>query len=150
MVFSLTGWSPQIQTGFLVSRLTQDTAMYYKSYVYGIITLYDQIFQFVPLQFINQCRGPITPKLPQQLRFGLFPFRSPLLRESIFLSFPVGTKMFQFPTLAHLLRCNRPSVGWVAPFGHLRINSRLQIPADFRSLPRPSSPIEAKASSVCP
>ena len=31
--------------------------------------------------------------------FGLFPFRSPLLRKSIFLSFPPGTKMFQFPGL---------------------------------------------------
>ena len=26
-LFSLAGWSPQIQTGFLVSRVTQDTAM---------------------------------------------------------------------------------------------------------------------------
>jgi hypothetical protein len=29
--------------------------------------------------------------------FGLFPFRSPLLRKSMFLSLPPGTKMFQFP-----------------------------------------------------
>ena len=33
-----------------------------------------------------------------QRRFGLFPFRSPLLGESRFLSIPVGTEMFQFPT----------------------------------------------------
>src|SRR5437588_2997776 len=32
-------------------------------------------------------------------RFGLFPFRSPLLRESRFLSFPPVTKMFQFTGL---------------------------------------------------
>ena len=30
-------------------------------------------------------------------RLGLVPFRSPLLRESLLLSFPTGTKMFQFP-----------------------------------------------------
>ncbi|KRN27012.1 hypothetical protein IV38_GL000765 [Lactobacillus selangorensis] len=30
--------------------------------------------------------------------FGLFPVRSPLLRESKFLYAPVGTEMFQFPT----------------------------------------------------
>ena len=30
-VFSLTGWSRQIQTGFLVSRPTQDTAINYYS-----------------------------------------------------------------------------------------------------------------------
>jgi hypothetical protein len=32
-------------------------------------------------------------------KFGLFPFRSPLLRESRFLSFPRATKMFQFARL---------------------------------------------------
>src|SRR5699024_2474145 len=32
--------------------------------------------------------------------FGLFPVRSPLLRKSIFLSLPPGTKMFQFPGYA--------------------------------------------------
>ena len=35
-------------------------------------------------------------------RFGLFPFRSPLLRESRFLSFPRATKMFQFARLPPL------------------------------------------------
>ena len=65
--------------------------MKYKKYVYGIITLYDPIFQLIPLLFITQCRDPTTPKLPKQLWFRLFPFRSPLLRESIFLSFPAGT-----------------------------------------------------------
>ena len=33
-------------------------------------------------------------------RFRLIPFRSPLLRESRFLSLPMGTEMFQFPTFA--------------------------------------------------
>ena len=33
-------------------------------------------------------------------RFGLFPVRSPLLRESLLFSLPPGTKMFQFPGLA--------------------------------------------------
>ena len=57
--------------------------------------------------------------------------------------------MFQFPAFAHL-KCNTSSTYWVPPFGHVRIISCLQIPAPFRSLPRPSSPIEAKASSVRP
>ena len=33
-------------------------------------------------------------------RFGLLRFRSPLLTESIFLSVPLGTEMFQFSRLA--------------------------------------------------
>ena len=49
--------------------------------------------------------SPTTPT-PQRLRaitwhrFGLFPFRSPLLGESRLLSLPTGTEMFQFPALA--------------------------------------------------
>src|SRR5262249_45540689 len=47
--------------------------------------------------------GPATPATQRLLamtrgRFGLFPFRSPLLRESRLLSLPVGTEMFHFPT----------------------------------------------------
>ena len=37
-VFSLTGWSPLFQTGFLVSRPTQDSPNLPYSYLYGIIT----------------------------------------------------------------------------------------------------------------
>ena len=37
--------------------------------------------------------------LPRR-RFGLFPVRSPLLRESLLFSLPAGTKMFQFPAFA--------------------------------------------------
>ena len=43
---------------------------------------------------------PTTPVLPKQNRFGLFPFRSPLLRKSLLFSLPPGTEMFQFPGLA--------------------------------------------------
>ena len=48
--------------------------------------------------------APTTPHAPKRARFGLLPFRSPLLRESIFLSPPAGTKMFQFPAYAQVLR----------------------------------------------
>ena len=48
------------------------------------------------------------------------------------------------------LRGCRACARRVAPFGHLRINGRSRLPADFRGLPRPSSPPGAKASSVRP
>ena len=38
----------------------------------------------------------------------------------------------------------------VAPFGYLWINACLQLPTAFRSLPRPSSALDAKAFTVCP
>ena len=39
--------------------------------------------------------------------------------------------------------------GWVSPFGHYRIKACCQLPDTFRRLPRPSSPLTAKASTVC-
>ena len=49
-VFSLGGWSRRIHTGFLVSRITQDTGRLHFQVAYGIFTLYDRLFQNVPLQ----------------------------------------------------------------------------------------------------
>ena len=41
-----------------------------------------------------------------------------------------------------------PSAQWVAPFGNLRIKGCLHLPEAYRSLPRPSSPLRAKASTI--
>ena len=53
--------------------------------------------------------GPTTPAdaLPQR-RFGLLRVRSPLLAQSLLLSFPPGTEMFQFPGFASCLAGCRP------------------------------------------
>src|SRR4029079_10337065 len=80
-------------------------------------------------------------------RFGLFPVRSPLLGESRLISVPPGTEMFQFPGLAPF-RVTGVAAGRVAPFGHPEITARVQLPQAYRSLPRPSSPLDAKASTV--
>src|SRR5690554_7276301 len=42
------------------------------------------------------------------------------------------------------LPCGIPGhAGWVAPFGNPRIDPYVPVPADYRSLPRPSSPLRA-------
>ena len=67
--------------------------------------------------------GPTTPITQRLLamtrdRFGLFPFRSPLLRESRLLSLPVGTEMFHFPTLPPPALCVQAgAMGHYAPSG---------------------------------
>ena len=43
--------------------------------------------------------GPYNP-IPRTEWFGLFRFRSPLLTESLLISSPPGTEMFQFPGFA--------------------------------------------------
>ena len=85
-----------------MSRLTQESGNLQTVFVYGAVTRCGPPFQTVPLQCLRVSPGPTTPTAPKRNRFGLFPFRSPLLRKSIFLSFPAGTKMFQFPASAHL------------------------------------------------
>ena len=63
--------------------------------------------------------------------------------------------MFQFPPFAPPGLCIQPAVTGhdprrVSPFGNLRIKACLQLPEAYRSLPRPSSPSDAKASTMCP
>ncbi len=92
--------------------------------------------------------GPTTPWHPKVPRFGLIPFRSPLLRESRLISLPQGTEMFQFPWFAPF-RVTVIAHRRVAPFGHPRIAGCVLLPLAYRSLPRPSSPSCAQASPTC-
>ena len=107
-------------------------------------------FQTVLLRshFVQRC--PTTPRLPEQAWFGLFPVRSPLLRESLLFSFPAGTKMFQFPAYASFIKDSHSSNGWVVPFGNPGLNGHLHLNRAYRSLSRPSSPPRAKASTGRP
>src|SRR5215213_5604461 len=77
--------------------------------------------------------GPTTPNWQRHqaippARFRLIPFRSPLLRESLLLSVPRGTEMFQFPRFPLLVLCVRARVTphdgcRVSPFGHPRVEA---------------------------
>ena len=100
-------------------------------------------------------------------RFGLFPFRSPLLRVSLesrslqtnirlkrtqllLFSFPPGTEMFHFPGFASRRRYSADfqfKTERVSPFGHLRIKGYKPPPRSFsqvsrvlHSRPRPRHP----------
>jgi hypothetical protein len=106
-------------------------------FTYGTIALCGVTFQSLRLthDFVTSRpagrrikTGPTTPhrQRPPPItskRFGLIPFRSPLLRESRFLSFPPATKMFQFAGLPPPALCVQAGVrahyhAWVSPFGN--------------------------------
>ena len=113
-----------------------------------------RLWRAVPGRFgLASCSHVAVPQ-PQPCKhdwFGLAPVRSPLLRGSRLLSLPPGTEMFQFPGLTSLLRAMIGlATDRVAPFGHPGITACLQLPQAYRSLPRPSSPPCAKASTVRP
>ena len=63
-VFSLAGWSPQIQTRFHVSGPTQVPLGSCFAVAYGTVTLYGRPFQIVPLadHFVTPMCGPTTPR----------------------------------------------------------------------------------------
>ena len=68
-------------------------------FTYGTFTVYGATFQTLWLGILSLKSDPTTPTRNSSW-FRLFRFRSPLLTESIFLSFPSGTEMFQFSEFA--------------------------------------------------
>jgi hypothetical protein len=90
-VLRLGGWSPHVQTGFHVPRPTRGPN------------------RFLPIRGYH----PLRPDFPDGSGYytrgtGLVPVRSSLLRESLLMSFPPGTEIFQFPGLAstsYVFRC---------------------------------------------
>ena len=145
-VFSLTRWSWWIPTGFLVSRRTQ------------VLSQASSLFR------LRGCH-PVSPDFPFRSpimsscsfstvlqprssdRFGLLPFRSPLLRESfVYFLFLQVLRCFSSLSLASLklfIHFRIPGLysRWVPPFGHRRISACLLLTVAFRCLLRPSSPL---------
>ena len=123
-------------------------------FVYGAVTLCGAPFQSASTtrrlgnsleDLPSLLVGPTTPQQHRRqavplLRFGLFPFRSPLLRESQLLSVPQGTEMFQFPRFPPPALCVQAGVtGYdpsrVSPFGYPRIKARSTAPRGFSQPP---------------
>jgi hypothetical protein len=112
-------------------------------FVYGTITLCGAAFLTASTtqwicnsvkDLVLPLLNPTTPNRQRHqaltpARFRLIPFRSPLLRESLLLSSPRGTQMFQFPRFPlpalYIQAGVTPHDGcWVSPFGHPRIDAR--------------------------
>ena len=83
-VFSLGGWSPHVQTGFLVPRPT-----HFSSHMRFRLPGYHRLWPAVPGCFAKT-----------MITSGLVPVRSSLLGESRLISFPAVTEIFQFTAFA--------------------------------------------------
>ena len=111
LVLSLTGWSPQIHAGFHVTGGTWEAietglcisptglspSVAGLSRPFGYARLCN--CPAAPSRSRNRSRYPgyATPTGLTHIRFGLFPFRSPLLRKSIFFPFPRVLRCFSSP-----------------------------------------------------
>lgn len=105
--------------------------------------------------FNGVLQPPVASTCVHSTGFGLFRFRSPLLTKYHSVSFPPGTKMFQFPGLPRSGLWIHPAVPGhdsrgVPPFGNVRINACRRLLAHYRGLPRPSSAAGAKVSTESP
>ena len=141
-VFSLAGWSRRIRSGFLVSRLTQDTTMANMLACTGLspsLIAFSNAFYFA-------CFANSVVLLPRRCRNIDGLGSSPVARRYwgnhvcfIFLEVLRCFSSLGLPALRH----DASSMHRVDPFGDLRIMGYLHLPGAFRSLSRPSSPLRA-------
>ncbi len=143
-VLSLGGWCRLLRTGLLRPRPTQGPGRVRKRFGYGAVTPY----------------GPPSQACSPALASSLAPALLPRARlDAPGLGWPPFARRYSgghccFPFL-RLLGCFgspgspppsggcRASARRVSPFGHPRIIGCSRLPAAFRRLPRPSSPLGA-------
>ena len=129
VVLSLGEWAPHLQAEFLVLRPTQE-------YTYFLLV---------------QDYHPLRSAFPD------YPSAGPI---SLATTFGVSVDFLSCRYLDVSVPCVRLFILyiqikiqialWVPPFGYPRINAYSQLPAAFRSVLRPSSPLSAKAFTKCP
>ena len=117
-------------------------------YVYGAITLYGGAFQNTSTSPRRKRPTPYPTSAAarrRSVRFRLFPFRSPLFRESQLVSSPPPTKMFQFGGFPLLTELRPKPVG-----SPIRASSDLGLHAPTRGLSQLATPFistQAKPST---
>lgn len=93
---------------------------------YGAVTLFGCLFQGASPARVETLTAPHLPFLSEGIRLGLYPFRSPLLRVSLLLSFPAPTIMLYFRAFPFRFQSSVPfPVSALAGFRRKRRAARL-------------------------
>src|SRR5205085_5773984 len=139
---ALEGGPPRFSPRFTGADLLRNVIARPFDFVYGTIALCGARFHVLQLSngFVTRAgrdtsrahalQPPVRNACPlAPTRFGLIPFRSPLLGESRLIYFPRGTEMFQFPRLSSTSLCVQLGITplyrrWVYPFGNPRVKGR--------------------------
>ena len=123
------------------------------SYAYGAVTRYGPSFQRVRLRRADAVCRSYNPGRTEIRPVWAVP-RSLATTSGITIVFSssgyldVSVHRVSLHTPMYSAQDNRSSTCWVVPFGDPRINGLLHLPAAYRSLSRPSSPVHAKASTM--
>ena len=143
-VLSLGGWCRQIRTGLLRPRPTQGSGSVGARFAYGAVTRYG-----LPSQASSATRpSSLTPALQPPARLdapglGWPPFARRYSGGHCCFPFLRLLGCFGSPGSPPSLDGCHASAWRVAPFGYPRISGCSRLPAAFRCLPRPSSPLGA-------
>ena len=117
-------------------------------FAYGSFTFCARLSQVVQLKFL-----PFMPVLnpggPKTSGLGSSLFARRYWGNLVWLLFLRLLRCFSSPGLSSF-RMPAHNSRRVTPFGDVWINAYLRLPKHFRSLSRPSSTLNAKASAVCP
>ena len=142
VVFSLTGWSPCLPSGFLVSRRTPDSAKPPQDFAYGIVTLFDLPFKTVRLSFRVPCCGPY-PESISTPGLGSSDFARHYFRNRFYFLFLRVLRCFSSP--------GSPRTAMCSPYGNatlLALSSLIRISADHRMFAPPRSFSQLTASFI--
>ena len=122
------------------------------AFTYRTVTFFGWLSHTILLAvcFVTPMCWTLQPRTGKPIRFGLLPFRSPLLREwSLFLWV---LRCFSSPGSLHQSIYSKGDTAgsqrWVSPFGNPRIKACSRLSEAYRSDPRPSSALGAKASTI--
>ena len=122
-------------------------------FAYGAFTLFGRAFQLSSANNSESIMQSATPKVLLPLVWPLS--LSLAATKKIDVSFSssayldVSVQRVSLRTAMNSLHGDWVLPSRVAPFGNLRINTYLRFPVAYRSLSRPSSAPDAKASALC-
>ena len=136
VVFRLGGWSPHLLTGFLVSADTMDTVSRSSLFVYRTLTFYGRLFH--TLQLSSVWHGTVqNPSSVTTLGFASSTFARHYSQNLVWFLFLRVLRCFSSPGSPRQpmdsVDVSRFFTVRVSPFGNLRINAYLQLPAAYRS-----------------
>ena len=119
---SIQGWRVVPPASARISRVLTYSGSCYLAILFHIRD-YHPLWLSFPEYSIKVLQWMLQSSTPDaSIWFALFPVRSPLLRESRLISFPLATEMFHFARFAPL-KVICITTYWVAPFGNLGIKA---------------------------
>ena len=142
VVFSLTGWSPCLPSGFLVSRRTPESAKPFLVFAYGIVTLFDLPFKTVRLTSLVLYRGPYPADI-SVCGLGSSDFARHYFRNRFYFLFLRVLRCFSSPGSLRTAMCS--------PYGNatlLALSSLIRISADLKMFAPPRSFSQLTASFI--